>query len=241
MISWLTTREPSPIQVFNRHLLISDNVLTASGRTHTIPALDVDLDDVRATYETNVFGVMAMCQAFASLLIPARGLIVNISSVSSVVPYLFGAAYSSTKGALNTYSRVLRMELRPFNVRVMVSMTGTVRSNVANHFDRILPPDSLYQPVDDIFKERLTFSQNNGTIPADQFARRLVSQALKGEGYLGGWFGRTPDWMWAGGLAKTAWLLSLLPRTIAESIVGVYFRLSLIKRRIDEAKRRAGA
>lgn len=207
------------------------------GRTHTIPALDVDLDDVRKTYETNVFGVMAMCQAFSPLLIAAKGLIINISSVSSITPYLFGSVYSSTKGALNTYSRVLRLELQPFHVRVMVSMTGTVRSNIASHFDRALPENSLYQPADSIFRERLAFSQTNNTIPASRYASTLVAQALKGEGYMGGWFARSPDWLWAGGLARTTWFLSLLPLSTAEHLAAAYFGIKQITSKIEEASR----
>lgn len=84
----------------------------------------MDLDDVRWMFEANVFGVMAMVKAFAPLLIATKGLIIMISSLSSVTPYLFASAYSASKGALNSYSRVLRMEMRPFGVRVMVSMTG---------------------------------------------------------------------------------------------------------------------
>ena len=76
----------------------------------------MDLDHAHATYEVNVFGPMSMTQAFAPLPIEARGLILNISITSSVVPYLFGANCSSTKGAINTYSRALRLELKPFNV-----------------------------------------------------------------------------------------------------------------------------
>ena len=87
---------------------------------------------------------MLMAQAFISLLIPARGLMINISSASTVMPYLFGGVYSASKCALNTYSMNLRMELKPFHVRVMVSMTGTVRSNIASRPERTLPTDSLY-------------------------------------------------------------------------------------------------
>ncbi|KAJ4132371.1 NADPH-dependent 1-acyl dihydroxyacetone phosphate reductase [Fusarium falciforme] len=76
---------------------------------------------------------MSMTQAFAPLLIEAPSLILNISSTSSVAPYLFGAIYSSTKGAINTYSRALRLEFNPFNVRVMVAVTGTVKSHIANN------------------------------------------------------------------------------------------------------------
>ena len=196
----------------------------------------MDLDDVRATYETNVFGVMAVVSSFISLLIPARGLILNISSISSQVPYLFGAIYSSTKGAIDVYSRALRLELKPLGVRVMVSMTGTIASNIASRQHRVLPPGSYYGPVQDVFEKRLTFSQNNNTWPTDKFARRLVNQALRGEGWLGGWLWRAPDQYWAGGLSGLVWTSTFLPKWLMESILGVYWGVSGITRRIAAAR-----
>jgi 1-acylglycerone phosphate reductase len=196
------------------------------------------MDDVRQSYEANVFAPMAMCQAFASLLIPARGLILQISSVSSIMPYLFASIYASTKGALNSYSRVLRMELKPFNVRVMVAMTGTIRSNIMNHFDRVLPSDSLYKPVEDVFVQRLRFSQTRGTMDTHAYAKGVVAQALKGEGWLGGWFGRTPDWYWAGGFSYGAWILdTLLPSRLADMAVAWFFKVGVWSKRIRAGKR----
>lgn len=196
----------------------------------------MELDDVRQTYEINVFGPMSMSQAFAPLLIAARGLIIMISSTSSVTPYIFGSIYSSTKGAINTYARVLRMELRPFNVRVMVAMTGTVRSNTASHGHRSLPSTSLYLPVQEAFQRRLVFSQTTATMPTDKYAKKLVRQALRGEGYLGGLIGGTPDWFWAGGMSGLVWTLTCLPRWVAETAVGVFFNINRLSRTIQAAR-----
>ncbi|WQF79073.1 Putative short-chain dehydrogenase/reductase SDR, NAD(P)-binding domain superfamily [Colletotrichum destructivum] len=185
-----------------------DFLVNNAGLTHTVPATDIDMDEVRQTFETNVFGVMAMVQAFVPLLIPARGLIIMISSLSSISPYVFGSVYTATKGALNSYSRTLRQELRPFGVRVMVSMTGTVKSQIAK-LNRELPPNSLYARAKDVYVRRLTFSQNNATVSTEEFAQQLVAEALKGEGWLGGWLGGARNWFWAGGMAGTVWFVRL--------------------------------
>lgn len=210
-----------------------------SGRTHTIPALDMDLDDVRATYEVNVFGPMSMVQIFAPLLIEARGLIINISSTSTLVPYIFGAIYSSSKGAINVWSRALRLELKPFNVRVMNAVTGTVRSNIASRTHRSLPQNSLYKPVEDFFQQRLTFSQRTATMQTETYARKLVTAALKGEGYLGGLIGGTPDWFYAGGMATKVWILSCLPRWVSESVIGIFFNIGSLSKRIQNARQKS--
>ncbi|KAM3443043.1 hypothetical protein MY4824_000748 [Beauveria thailandica] len=214
-----------------------DILVNNAGVNHTIPATDIDIDDVKQTFNANVFGPMLMCQAFVPLLIPARGLIINISSVSAIVPYLFASVYSSTKAALDGYSRTLRLELKPFHVRVMVAMTGTVKSNITSHFVRELPGSSLYQPVRDMYDDRIHFSQRNSPMPADVYAKKLVAAALKGEGWLGGLFGRTPDWFWAGGLANVAWFgQTFFPRRFAEFLTAITFKISKMAYIIAEAR-----
>lgn len=135
---------------------------------------------------------------------------------------------ASTKGALNSYSRVLRMELKPFHVR----------SNIMNHFDRTLPEDSLYKPVEDVFVQRLRFSQTRGTMDTHSYARKIVKQTLRGEGWLGGLFGRTPDWYWAGGFSYGAWILStFLPTRVAETAVAWFFKVGVWSKRLGGVRK----
>ncbi|RCI12347.1 hypothetical protein L249_0472 [Ophiocordyceps polyrhachis-furcata BCC 54312] len=215
-----------------------DILVNNAGRPCVMPALDNDLDDARATYETNVFGPMRMVQSFIDLLIPARGLILNIASGSAELPYLFSSVYSATKAALLQYSRVLRMELKPFNVRVTTCMAGTVRSNFTGGPQRPLPSKSLYQPVADFYSRRLAFSQNNRTMPHDVFAKKVVSQALLGEGWLGGWIGGTPDYLWVGGFSTLVFFSTWMPRWIAEGLTAVYFQMRAMGKRIQAARQK---
>lgn len=150
---------------------------------------------------------MSMVKAFVDMLRDAQGLIINTASASAVTPYLFGAAYTASKGAVVSYSRTLRLELAPLGVRVMVTMTGTTKSNTASHGHRVLPADSIYQRAKDLFEWRLVFNQNSSTMPTEQYAQQLITASLKPEVPLvfRTWFGR-PDWFWYGGMSSTAWL-----------------------------------
>ncbi|KAK3487491.1 uncharacterized protein B0T23DRAFT_207829 [Neurospora hispaniola] len=208
-----------------------DILVNNAGRTHTHPATDIDLDDVRETFETNVFGVMAMCQAFADQLIAARGLIINIASLAAITPYVFGSVYCATKGAVVSYSRTLRLELKPFGVRVMTTMTGTVRSQIASKTHRTLPENSLYMRVKEFFERRLTFSQNNATVGTEEYARKLVRNALKGEAplILRSWFGRA-DYFWAGGWARLVWAGTFFGDWLLDLVMYRMFKMNVLER-----------
>ena len=202
-----------------------------------MPALDIVIPDVRNTFEANVFAIMAMVQAFTPLLSAARGLIVNISSLSARTPYVFGSVYCATKAAVDAYSRTLRLELAPLNVRVMVAVTGTVRSNIASHTHRTLLPGSPYEPVKDVFEWRLTYSQNHGTVDTAVYARQVVDAAMRGEGWFGGLVGGAPKWFWAGGMATQVWLASWFGEWITDLVLWRKFRVGEMVRRIAAAKK----
>jgi 1-acylglycerone phosphate reductase len=142
-----------------------------------MPALDVDLEDARDCFETNFFAIISITQTFIPLLIASKGLIINIGSLAGIMPYVFGSAYNASKAALHAYSRTLRLELEPFDVRVMVVVTGGVKSNIARTH-RILPDDSLYLPILDKFENRQTHSQQ-GAMSHDDYAKGVVAAALK--------------------------------------------------------------
>jgi 1-acylglycerone phosphate reductase len=140
---------------------------------------------------------MRMCQAFAPLIIAAKGTIVQIGSVAGVMPYIFGSAYNASKAALHQYSNTLRAELAPFGVKVITIVTGGVKSNIAR-VDRTLPPDSFYLPLEQEYARRTKHSQEVG-MPTEKYARSVISQILT----------RTPKTLiWEGFGAKLVWFAS---------------------------------
>lgn len=171
---------------------------------------------------------MAMVSCFISLLLPTRGLIINIASISALVPYVFGSVYASSKAAVASYSRTLRAELRPFGVRVQVAMAGTVKSNIGSGKKEGLPEGSLYQRVRYLYEARLGYSQMReaGPMETDVFARKLVDDALKGEvsSFWRTWFGR-PDWFYCGGQSRLVYWGSWLGEWALDFGVWRRFRL----------------
>ena len=171
---------------------------------------------------------MAMVTNFAEMLIASRGLIINVSSVSSMVPYAFGSVYASSKAALNSYSRTLRQELRPFGVRVLVIIAGTVKSNMAVNPKTWFPENSVFQRAKHLYEARVGFSQKASSSPmsTDQFANKVVQEALKSEAspFWRTWFGR-PDWLWHGGMSTMIWLGSCVSEWVIDFGSWRQFRL----------------
>lgn len=63
-------------------------------QAYTAAATDTSLEDIQSIFMTNLFSVMLMCQAFAPLLISAKGKIVNIGSIVALVPFVLGSDIS---------------------------------------------------------------------------------------------------------------------------------------------------
>ncbi|HNU93014.1 MAG TPA: SDR family NAD(P)-dependent oxidoreductase [Spirochaetota bacterium] len=146
------------------------------------PLIEISLDELRRQFETNVFGSFSLTQALAEGMIERRsGMIVNIGSVSGVLPSTFAGAYSASKAALNALSDILRVELAPFGVRVITAQPGAIRSNFGKAAATILEgrkgKQSHYQPIAQFVEGRAEYSQRNPT-DADLFARKMVKKIL---------------------------------------------------------------
>ncbi|MBV8139068.1 MAG: SDR family NAD(P)-dependent oxidoreductase [Deltaproteobacteria bacterium] len=109
----------------------------------TLPS-NVSLDEVRAVWETNVFGVLAVYQAMLPLLREAPAArIVNVSSgVGSLTrnsdptfPYrsLFGPVYPASKTALNAMTVAMAIELEPLGIKVNAVSPGFTKTNLNNY------------------------------------------------------------------------------------------------------------
>lgn len=90
---------------------------------------DTSVEEARALFETNFFGVLRVCRAvLPTLRAQGSGLIVNVSSLAGLVTIPFQGFYSASKYALESMSDALRMELRPFGVHVTLLEPGDFKT-----------------------------------------------------------------------------------------------------------------
>ena len=102
---------------------------------------NVSLDEMRAVWDTNVFGVLAVYQAMLPLLRETPGArIVNVSSgVGSLTTNsdpsfafrsIFGPVYPASKTALNALTVAMAIELEPAGIRVNAVSPGFTKTNL---------------------------------------------------------------------------------------------------------------
>jgi NAD(P)-dependent dehydrogenase (short-subunit alcohol dehydrogenase family) len=108
--------------------------------------------DWRAQYETNVFGLMAMIRAFLPQMRARReGRIINVSSLGGRLTMPLFGAYNSTKYAVESLSDALRVELRPFGVKVVLIEPGVIDTGFTDRTfseaSKYRREDSPYAPV----------------------------------------------------------------------------------------------
>ena len=99
-----------------------------AGISFRAPLEYTPMADFRRLYDANVFGLLAVTQAFLPLIRQSRGRIVNVSSLTSLWVTPFHGIYSSAKMAVNGISEALRMELLPHGVKVILMIYGGVQT-----------------------------------------------------------------------------------------------------------------
>jgi len=89
------------------------------------------LEQFRGVFDVNVFGVVAVTQAFLPLLRLGPGRIVNIGSIGGLFGLPFGASLCASKHAVEAISDALRMELWNSGIRVILLEPASINSGAA--------------------------------------------------------------------------------------------------------------
>jgi NAD(P)-dependent dehydrogenase (short-subunit alcohol dehydrogenase family) len=108
-----------------------DVLVNNAGVNYTAAVEDLSMEDWRAQFETNVFGVLRVTRAVLPHMRERRsGRILMMSSLSGLVTPPTQGAYSSSKHAVEGLSNALRMELYPFGIDVVLIEPGYIITGI---------------------------------------------------------------------------------------------------------------
>ena len=126
--------------------LVNNAGYSQSGAVETLP-----MERIRAQFETNVFGLVRMCQlVLPGMRAAGKGRIVNVSSMGGKLVFPGGGAYHATKFAVEAFSDALRWEVRGFGIDVSIIEPGLIKTrfgetaagSVTDGAEEETPPDA---------------------------------------------------------------------------------------------------
>jgi NAD(P)-dependent dehydrogenase (short-subunit alcohol dehydrogenase family) len=149
------------------------------------PLEDISIEEIKAQFETNFFGVIRVTQQVLPVMRKQNSggsTIVNVSSVGGRIGIPVLSAYQSTKFALEGLSESMSYELEPFGIRVVIIEPGFIRTNIINSsttaekaLDSKSPYFSLTQKVKNHFKSMMENASSSS--PPEEVAK-VILQAI---------------------------------------------------------------
>lgn len=208
-----------------------DILVNNAGAMMTMPTSDISIAEAKKLFDVNVWSYLAMTQAFLPLILKSpKGIIVNQTSISSVLTVPFQSVYAASKAAMAMFSSGMRIELQAFNINVIELKTGIVRSNlIKNHKDNrnpSLPESSIYGPARELVEKSLKqdeFSESG--MPSQAWARLVVQDVLKKN---------PPPLIWRGEQAFMARVGSILPLGMLDGMVKRVTGLDMVENLIKK-------
>lgn len=98
------------------------------------PIEDFSINEVKAQFETNVYGTLRMVKAVSPIMRKQKsGLIINFSSISGLVSFPLFSIYSASKYAIETLTEGLWFELKHFGINVCMVEPGSFKTNFSDN------------------------------------------------------------------------------------------------------------
>lgn len=124
-----------------------DIVINNAGLGLANPFEHTPLTDIDRLLDTNVKGVVRVCQAVLPIMRKqGGGKIVQISSIASEFGLPYRGLYCASKAAVERYTEALRLEVRKFNIHLCLVQPGGIQTDInKNRMVAAVPADSPYK------------------------------------------------------------------------------------------------
>ena len=136
--------------------------------------------EARSVFETDYFGAVAMTKAVAPAMMEQKeGMIINVASLAGRIGHMFNSSYGAAKHALVGFSRSIRLELRPFNIKVVSVEPGYHRTEVIRNNANL--SENFYDKKSPMFDWNRGFLQLmfKEVIPRAAGAKRVADKIVK--------------------------------------------------------------
>jgi len=109
-----------------------DVLVNNAGMGITGPIEDTPTEEMRAVFNTNLFGAIDVMKAvLPQMRLQNSGTIINVTSIAGYMGLPFRGMYSATKGALELVTESVRMEVKSFGIHVVNVAPGDFATNIA--------------------------------------------------------------------------------------------------------------
>ena len=131
---------------------------------------DLSMSEIKAQYETNVFGLIRVTQAVLPTMREQKsGIIVNISSIGGKMALPLSSPYIGTKFAVEGLSESIAYDLEPFGIKVVIIEPGAIKTNFDTGMvvaQKNQTPSSPYYKSMQKLQSSINSVFKNGTPPA---------------------------------------------------------------------------
>ena len=130
---------------------------------------DITMDELKAQFQTNFFGVVSLIQEIAPIMRKqGSGIIVNVSSVAGRIGFPGTPAYISSKFALEGLSECMRYELSPFGIKTIIIEPGVIQTNFFSSMKVAYgKPGSPYKEITEKVMNGVKMMAEMGTPPIE--------------------------------------------------------------------------
>ena len=183
------------------------------------PLEDLPLAEFRRQFEVNVFGSLAVAQAFLPHLRRVRGRLVLVGSIAGRLSIPFVAPYSASKFALRAIADAFRVELAPAGIAVALIEPGSVKTPIwakgrasRERLMTMLPPEAIerYGPQLDAVFARTEAEERTG-LPVERVGRAIV-HAVTAKRPRGSYLIGVP--------ARVGSIAAMLPASLRDRMIG---------------------
>jgi NAD(P)-dependent dehydrogenase (short-subunit alcohol dehydrogenase family) len=119
------------VEAIEDHLGAIEVLVNNAGAVNRQPFLDVSLEELDAVFATNVRGVFYLSQLVARRMAGRRrGAIIHVSSILAQQTIAGRTAYAASKGAVESLTRAMALDLAPHGIRVNAVAPGLIRTEM---------------------------------------------------------------------------------------------------------------